>query len=339
MDETKMVLLTKYIPSDKNANQKAPEDIENIFKKNFGNVYRIYYTNRRVVRNIDLIRNYLKLKWLKNKKNIVLFVQWPLYSKKPFQDDFVFRLRFKKTVAVIHDIDSLRFFPNDSERIKKDIEIFNKFNIIICHNSNMKNWLKNNGVKTSIINIKLFDYLGENFQNIIHEKDYRIIFAGNLDKSIFLKNIDTVLCKRILIYGSLPKYALPKNIIYKGSYSPNELRKKIEGEFGLIWDGESSESCIGENGNYMKFNNPHKLSLYISCGLPVIVWSKAAIADFIVTHKIGIIVNDLKQIDFILDSINNEQYQEYLNNVKKLKTQILNGEYTKNVIRKVMHLL
>ena len=35
------ILLTKYIAKDKNASQKAPEDIEKIFLQNFGSTYRV----------------------------------------------------------------------------------------------------------------------------------------------------------------------------------------------------------------------------------------------------------------------------------------------------------
>ncbi len=339
MGEKKAVLLTKYIPDDKNASQKAPKDIEDIFEKNYGRVYRIYYTNRKIIRNIDLIRNYLKLKLLKGKKDTILFVQWPLYSRKPFQDDFVFKLGFKKIVAVIHDIDSLRFFPDDVEKINKDIDTFNKFDALICHNSHMSDWLRTNGVKVQIINLNLFDYLGENLQDIVHRANYRIVFAGNLNKSVFLKDIDAVLPRPIIGYGLLTEFDPPQNMIYKGSYAPNKLREAIEGEFGLIWDGESSESCLGKNGNYMKFNNPHKLSLYISCGLPIITWSKAAIADFVIDHKIGFVVDNLNQVNSILTLITDKEYQVFLDNVNKLRTKVLRGAYTVNAIQKVMELL
>ena len=38
---------------------------------------------------------------------------------------------------------------------------------------------------------------------------------------------------------------------YKATY-------KMEGSFGLVWDGTSKDTCIGGFGEYLKFNNPHK---------------------------------------------------------------------------------
>ena len=60
------------------------------------------------------------------------------------------------------------------------------------------------------------------------------------------------------------------------------------GSFGLVWDGMSSETCKGSFGEYLRINNPHKTSLYLASGIPVIIWSKAALAEFIEKNKCGI---------------------------------------------------
>ncbi|UXZ08780.1 hypothetical protein F1B95_08005 [Clostridium perfringens] len=64
-------------------------------------------------------------------------------------------------------------------------------------------------------------------------------------------------------------------MIYKKSLSPKEIVEKIEGDFGLIWDGTSINICDGSFGEYTKFNTPHKLSMYIASEIPVIVWKEA----------------------------------------------------------------
>ena len=50
----------------------------------------------------------------------------------------------------------------------------------------------------------------------------------------------------------------------------------MEGSFGLVWDGISVETCAGVYGEYLKVNNPHKTSLYLASGIPVIIWKEAA---------------------------------------------------------------
>ena len=38
--------------------------------------------------------------------------------------------------------------------------------------------------------------------------------------------------------------------------------------------------------DYLRINNPHKTSLYLACGIPIITWNKAAIAQY-VRKKLG----------------------------------------------------
>ncbi|NRO11242.1 Beta-1,6-galactofuranosyltransferase WbbI [Lactobacillus helveticus] len=47
-------------------------------------------------------------------------------------------------------------------------------------------------------------------------------------------------------------------------------------------------------GNYLRYNDPHKLSLYLASGIPVIIWKKAAEAKFVEENKVGITVDSLE---------------------------------------------
>ena len=55
-----------------------------------------------------------------------------------------------------------------------------------------------------------------------------------------------------------------QNVVYKGVYPPDQLPDKIQGGWGLIWDGSSLKGCQGNYGEYLKYNNPHKTSFYIA---------------------------------------------------------------------------
>lgn len=113
----------------------------------------------------------------------------------------------------------------------------------------------------------------------------------------------------------------------------------LKGEFGLIWDGEDINTCSGLNGNYMRYNNPHKLSLYIASGIPVITWKEAAIADFIIKNDIGICVESLSEIDEKLDRLSLERYNEILHNVYKVQEKVVNGCMIKNAIREAIEII
>ena len=87
-----------------------------------------------------------------------------------------------------------------------------------------------------------------------------------------------------------------ENIHYIGAFDPEELTQKMQGSFGLVWDGTTCDTCDGLSGSYLKINNPHKFSLYLSSGLPVIVWDQAAIADFVKKENVGLPQADRRQL-------------------------------------------
>ena len=79
-----------------------------------------------------------------------------------------------------------------------------------------------------------------------------------------------------MLYGSgLETEKLEGKVDYKGFVSSDELIATAEGEYGLAWYGSSLEGGSGALGEYLQYNAPHKMSLYIRCGLPIIVWEKA----------------------------------------------------------------
>ena len=124
---------------------------------------------------------------------------------------------------------------------------------------------------------------------------------------------------------------LHKTVNYKGKFPPDELPDILDGNLGLIWDGsyndEDEAYCLK---NYTKYNNPHKLSLYIAAGLPVVAWKKSAIADFIQKYDIGYLIDniyDINNIDF-------SNYNVKLNNINNVQKQARSGYFTTNAINK-----
>ena len=154
----------------------------------------------------------------------------------------------------------------------------------------MKQELSQNGVKTPMVNLEIFDYLlkeGEiNYsQNEKIPNEPIVIYPGNLEprKSKFLYSLEADKMNfKIAAYGPCYEENNNNKITHKGSFSPDELPYKLEGDLGLVWSGEidSSDEEINEK-YYNKFNTPHKLSSFLAAGIPVVVWEKSAIAEII----------------------------------------------------------
>ena len=113
----------------------------------------------------------------------------------------------------------------------------------------------------------------------------------------------------------------------------------LEGGFGLIWNGDSMETCDGDMGNYLRYNSPHKLSLYLAAGMPVIIWEEAAAAEFVREHGVGIAVSSLRELPEILHNVTKERYEEYLKNIVPLSEKLRSGAYTKRAIRAAEEIL
>lgn len=328
------------------AGNKARIDIDSVLEA-CGFIKYVTFNQITVKNKVEKLLYILQVGYLKKLFKLIklrdkfLIIQYPFYFDFITRFFFEFALQKNKTFLLLHDIDSLRFKDNDT--VKKEITILNKAKCVVVHNEQMQKFLMENGLKCGIINLKIFDYLlKEPFPLQNFKLGYEIVFAGNLAKSDFLKSSKlSKLGVMFNLYG--PGYdeniIISKNISYKGSCGPEKIPYKIEGSFGLIWDGDSLYNCSGIYGKYLKYNNPHKLSLYIASGIPVITWKKAAIADFIEKYNIGFTVNSLYEISTIIEKLTLSDYEEYKNNLKKLQKKVCNGFFTKSALDKVIEMI
>ena len=128
-----------------------------------------------------------------------------------------------------------------------------------------------------------------------------------------------------------------QSIHYKGAFPAAEIPSKLTEGFGLVWDGESINGCTGHTGEYLKYNNPHKLSLYLVSGLPVVIWSKAAEAQFVIDNNVGIAVDTIEDFSAEFDSLSQEKYYEMVENAKKISDKLRHGKYLENVITEIIN--
>lgn len=312
----------------KNAGSKARQDVIEILKKQ----KVIVVDQFRYLHYFNCYNFLRKLKKIDNSELII--IQYPLYNlDQKYMNDFLKILKKKNTILLIHDINSLRYYPKNKEKIKQEIDIINKFKVVISHNENMTEWLHKQGVVSKIINLDLFDYLGK--QTVLPIPKYDVCYAGNLNKSVFLydmikenKNVTFELFGIGFEQGKIDS----SNFIYEGNKQPEELLNSISSKYGLVWDGDSIMTCHCNYGEYLRYNNPHKLSLYIAARIPVIVWKQSAIANFVNKNKIGLALEKLDNLEEELNKITDEEYQEMLDNVIELSKKVSNGYFVKRAL-------
>lgn len=308
-----------------------PKERPAIYRKSWVIITSLYY--------------WTKLSGILKRDDVVLY-QHPLYGVHII-GFMVRRLKKRKNckfIAVIHDLDSIRKKSTGFRSHKFDYsdgELLKLFDAIVSHNKFMTQHLVGQGLDESkIVNLGIFDYLGAGWHKQSSKKEeLSIAIAGNLAKSRYIYSIcgehgeynkDLI----VHLYGDgLDESKANHNMVYHGSFDAEELQDNLEGDFGLVWDGDSAETCDGNMGEYLKYNNPHKTSCYLSAGMPVIVWSKSAIADFVLENQVGIVIDSLFEIEKKISEIQQEEYNVMCNNVRQVANKQINGYYFNEAIK------
>jgi hypothetical protein len=320
-----------------NASSKARIDVEKILQDKGFEIVEV----RCKISNFPPLRAWNKKKaFMKSLVNINdgdnVWFQYPMYFSIFTFYLIANKLRKKNCniFFVIHDIETIRYGKN----IKQDIHFLNCADKIIAHTDNMIKILKEHGLKKNIEPMYLFPYLTNDEydleEEVIKRKD-TVAFAGNLAKSEFipsLLNMDFNYIK-FSFYGleCNLKFNKEKRMEYMGKFSPNNV-SAIKVGWGLVWDGNSIETCNGKVGEYLKYNSPHKLSLYVAAGIPVIVWKESAFKDFVEKNNIGIAVSCIKEIDERLANIPNEDYRLMIENTRKISKKLRKGGEFSNIV-------
>lgn len=281
----------------------------------------------RLLNRIHQLGILLKLR-LKLKPHDIVFIQYPLnfiYLKEFYQ---VLVKTGVNVYVLVHDI-GLRYAGED-DWVKRFPP---KASLIIVHSEAMRQVFIEHGFDGAKMKILTsFDYLTNDKITRPRKRTKEVVFAGNLEKSQFLKRISaTGLGLTINCYGKQITNLSP-GLTYKSVFTSEHV-SVLEGSWGLVWDGDSVDTCAGMLGNYLKYNAPHKLSLYIVAHLPLIVWDQSAMAEYVREKRIGICVSSLRDVSDRIDNMTDEEYNRILENVKRESEALRNGEHLRKCLQ------
>src|SRR5690606_7820821 len=277
-------------------------------------------------------------------KNATLAIQYPL-SKYYRYITVIAILKKCKIILIVHDV---KYLMGKNKDIAREMKKFSCADVIIVHNDSMKKWFEEQGSTAKLIPLYLFDYLEDNSSYTAPQLSkngiFNVVFAGGLgkEKSAFIYKLDALKNNsfHLRLYGSgfIKEDVKPTNSIinFEGMFSPDEIAKHIKGSFGLVWNGNSINECAGHFGQYLLYNNPHKTSLYLLCGLPIIIWDKAAIATVIKERQLGICISSLEELDGRLKELSDEDYQLMVKNVAEIREQIISGGFLRSAMGKAL---
>lgn len=332
--------IEEYVFNDFNASSKARKDVSRfILESGFvtiGKNDKTRIKDNKIAKIILAIKLYMKLLLTLNSSD-VLFLQQSFTILKPILA--IKKIKRFKVIYLIHDLFSLRYSEEKSINIHRaeidaDIQTISQCEYVIAHNPIMLDKLRLFGCKSKLISLDIFDYYTDvpvRKRKYKEGEKWMVSFAGYLPKSKFLHTIDKSSHNyEMVIYGG-PKEDFVTSI-YKGTVDSDILPSVIEGHWGLVWEGEYN---IEYADNYTRINNPHKMSMYIVAGLPIICWNKSAAAFFIETNKLGFSVSSLDEIDARLSRFAPSDYDVMVNNCLMMRKSLIEGSHIKNIVKQL----
>ncbi len=338
-----------------NAGGKAREDIANILEQEgFTRItIPVDGAQRHDTRGLVKLASQIgpRKRWEKALKQLErgdnLVVQFPprdhsIFLRFLFDD---LDRRGVRLTLLIHDLELLRLHSLAGVLGRKRIEmeelsLLSRSHRIIAHNKRMEDALVQFGIRRDrIVRLELFDYLSSGSviaRDVCDGAPKSFVIAGNLsqEKAGYVYGLPTGITFRLYGAGFVDGYE--RNAIeYCGVFAADEGPNIIQGDFGLVWDGPSVETCEGPYGTYLAVNNPHKTSLYLASGMPIVIWSGAALADFVIRNHVGVAISSLNDLADVANMCD-DTYRTMAANVRELSRSIRCGRFTRTAIEKCL---
>lgn len=281
----------------------------------------------------NTVHNWVHLLRTVSKDSAVL-VQYPIFPIKTVYIAYgmlclIQRIRHVRFIALVHDLNSARRLYGKTA-LFSDLRFLPCFDVVVCHNDHMKAKLENNGIEADkLIALGLFDYLTDALPQA-HSYSPSVVIAGNLDRQkcgyLYQLADQPKLGYDLHLYGpNFSGCANKHEVHYHGQYSAEELPAQLEGSFGLVWDGDRTDTCSGDFGEYLRLNDPHKASLYLAAGIPVIIWKEAALAEWVMEHGVGITIANLSNLPDAFARLNAQRYLFFQKNTLVYSKQLRSG--------------
>lgn len=343
-EHQKRYQIWEYIKKNDTAGSKAREDVRDIAGSIGYQVLKVHCSVGQKGSSLGICSDQLiRDEWLHHfnfmEESSFLLIQGPIGTRLP--KGLILQKKKEKNIHIIyvvHDVELLRKIGYDGIR-DEEFETINEISDrLIVHNESMKKFYVDCGVKEEkLISLQVFDYLstaglaGKSF-------DKSVVIAGNLslEKSPYLRWVRELDPIKVHLYGVNFSEEIAQNagnIIYHGSVPSDIIPEKFSKGFGLVWDGDRIDTCSGNTGTYLRYNNPHKLSLYLSAGLPVIIWDGAAEKPFVMENQVGFAVHSLYEIEEKLNSLTEKEYFYFVKHAEHMAKKLKAGEYTRQALK------
>ncbi|GAB2026032.1 sugar transferase [Lactovum odontotermitis] len=273
-------------------------------------------------------------------ENDLVVIQFPLWTQLNFQEEFINQLRRKpnvKLVALVHDVTPW-MYAQDYEPLKDFfLSQLRKFDLLLTANEKMSKRLEEDKVTVPSFPMQLWDF---RYQGPLKEKTFKKQLNFLIHRG--LKEIDYRAAAPLKIYSQNKendKFKFLGSVEFQTIKNSNELPSLLEGGFGLVNAQNFKDFTNYDYNDYYGYVNSKRLSLYLAAGLPVIVPSNSPQAELVRSRKLGLVLDNLNEIDHLLLNLTEQDYSAMLEAVKPWQEAVSTGFFTKRALLNAIRIL
>jgi len=237
-----------------------------------------------------------------------------------------------KLIAFVIDLDPWMRGGDYDKEDNFTLNQLKQFDCLIVPTEKFAKRLHEDGVNTPTIVFNFLDFiydgplLEKKFQKKVYIASGRAIRLTNYN----MDSIETVVIGRnrtpndnIKTEAHRPYDHLP--ILFDGGFAAVDMINNV------------STNVIGEGARfdwdkYSEYTAPSKQSLYMASGMPLIVRPENANAEFIKKAGIGLVMEDLSELDAILDKMTEEEYNQMVEKMKPFQKAVSSGYFAKRAL-------
>lgn len=254
----------------------------------------------------------------------VVICQFPTGNGFRFEWELVNRIKCYqcRVVIFVHDSKSIVLTSNRAA-LPETIKLYNQAEALIVPSLIMRQFLLDHGIRKDMKFIiqEMWDYpMNMNFLHVprfrreIHYTQNRFDGIEEWDFEVPLKVYALSLEQR-------------QNMHYMDNVSPGELVSTLSmGGFGLVWY-QDADSRRG-----MEYENSFELARYLAAGIPIIVPRGISNQTLIEKNHLGLVVDSIEEAVSAIEAVTEEEYQEYVRDVRQFACSLRGGYYTKKCL-------
>lgn len=260
------------------------------------------------------------------KDNDIVVFQSPSWNGDAFDRELVKEIRRHRNIRLcifIHDVTSMMTGGTESD-YRETIENYNMADLIIVPTEDMLNFLRKREmtVKKTLIQPMWDLPFGEELRT--PEFSRRILFSGSPEKFGFVSGWDYDLPLWVFADGKFERNG--RNVRFEGWKNTTDLLiEYTRGGFGLVWSG-------GQQPDYYKSSQPHKLSGYLAAGIPVIIQRGLPHAQTVEDYELGYVVDSLDEAASKVTAVTEAEYRRLAENTGNISNLIKGGFFTKKLL-------